>query len=293
MKKKNSSTYQTTSKTNAPNTEEKKLFFVNYCIRLIKEALREGTYQEKHDRLCQLMVKIALHYPNSIAPNPGDITQMPIVFVDKTSKPEGLSFKLFRRLYDSNADFLKVVGVQGDIVFFLTLTLWYELYFLRGAEELNGRQLNYNDIKLEETIRRLQRLDPSQRCNAACRRLPLHFTLKVKNMSALCHLATVLKEAGWLDKNTAMEDWIYRLTGKMPAGWSPSEEPISISGLNQCHYIVKHVIFDNCRMTSKNWEMVQQVFTVKHGNIANVFRANTVPSGANIIDPEIKKIFSK
>lgn len=116
------------------------------------------------------------------------------------------------------------------------------------------------------------------------RELPPHFDLKPRPGVSLSNVLQGLKKEGWTDDGVREVDWVYRLTGRLTAEELPSQEPLLFSSLNQCRYIVKHLIFRNSDVPKEAWRKATQVFAAKKGDISRVQRANKMPSGSNRVD---------
>lgn len=265
-----------------------------YYIQLYGYIMGEKSpLQELHDELCRLLVKIAGEYPESIALNLDNVMKFPRVKVLDPEAPNygktvTLKFKVFMKMHDGGVDYEESTGLKGDEVFFLSLALWYEVCCLRDKLKLKGItyhnfEKEVNIAKSEALIRKQQEALLKERWEEA-RDLPAHFTMPVPQGVSLPTLLACLKSEGWLDERTREEDWLYRLTGQMPPNAYPSQEPILFHSLNQCRYIVKHLIFRNSDVPKDAWKKVSQVFAVTKGDITRVQRANKMPSGSNRVD---------
>lgn len=266
---------------------------VTYYMQLTDYAMGENDMLERHDELCRLQVKIAGEYPESIALNLDNVMKFPRVKVLDPGAPNygktvTLKFKVFVKMHEGGFDYEASTGLKGDEVFFLSLALWYEVCCLRDKLKLKGItyhnfEKEVNIAKREALIRKQQEALLKERWEEA-RDLPAHFTMPVPQGVSLPTLLAGLKSEGWLDERTREEDWLYRLTGQMPPNGYPSQEPILFHSLNQCRYIVKHLIFRNSDVPKDAWRKVSQVFAVTKGDITRVQRANKMPSGSNRVD---------
>ena len=266
---------------------------VTYYMQLADYAIKENNMLERHDELCRLLVKIAGEYPESIALNRDNVLKFPQVRVPDKEGPFGgeemdMKFEVFVTMRNNGVDYEASTGLKGDEVFFISLTLWYEVCRLRDKLKLKGItyhnfEKEVNIAKREALVRKQQEALLKERWEEA-RDLPAHFTMPVPQGVSLPTLLAGLKSEGWLDERTREEDWLYRLTGQMPPNGYPSQEPILFHSLNQCRYIVKHLIFRNSDVPKDAWRKVSQVFAVTKGDITRVQRANKMPSGSNRVD---------
>lgn len=242
---------------------------------------------EHHDDLCRLVLTIADDYPDSIAPNPGKVLDFPKVVTD-SDKKSFFDFEAFVRLFSRNIPYHEQLPMKGDHVFFLTLSLWYEVAKLREMLKIKGVKFSRFDKELLLTQKlareRLRQEALLLEHRNASRDLPAHFSLSVPPNVSLPDILQALKDEGWLDPRTRDEDWIFRLTGQIQPNTYPSQEPILFRSLNQCRYIVKNLIFRNSDVPKEAWRKVPQVFAVSKGDISRVQRANKMPSGSNRID---------
>lgn len=266
---------------------------VTYYMQLTDYAMEENNMLGRHDELCRLQVKIAGEYPESIALNLDNVMKFPRVKVLDPEAPNygkmaALGFEVFVSMRKCGFDYEASTGLKGDEVFFLSLALWYEVCCLRDKLKLKGLtyhnfEKEVNIAKREALIRKQQEALLKERWEEA-RDLPAHFSMPVPQGVSLPTLLAGLKSEGWLDERTREEDWLYRLTGQMPPNAYPSQEPILFHSLNQCRYIVKHLIFRNSDVPKDAWKKVSQVFAVTKGDITRVQRANKMPSGSNRVD---------
>lgn len=267
--------------------------YAEYYMQLYDYIIKEKPpLQELHNELCRLLVKIAEEYPESFAPNRDNALAFPKVKVlnpdaSNYGKTVNLKFEVFVTLYKGDVDYESSTGLKGDDVFFLSLALWYEVCRVRDKLKLKG--ITYHSFEKEVTvakraalIRKQQEALLKERREEA-RDLPAHFSMTPQGAS-LHTLLVRLKNEGWVDERTREEDWLYRLTGQMPLNGYPSQEPLLFSSLNQCRYIVKHLIFRNSDVPKEAWRKVSQVFAVKKGDISRVQRANKTPAGSNRVD---------
>lgn len=265
-----------------------------YYMQLYDYIIKEKpTLQELHDELCRLLVKIAGEYPESFAPNKDNVLAFPKVKVLNPEAPNygktvNLKFEVFVTMYKGDVDYEACIGLKGDDVFFLSLALWYEVCRVRDKLKLKG--ITYHNFEKEVTVAKREALIRKQQeallkeRREEARDLPPHFTMASPQGVSLRTLLVGLKNEGWLDERTREEDWLYRLTGQMPLNGYPSQEPLLFSSLNQCRYIVKHLIFRNSDVPKEAWRKATQVFAAKKGDISRVQRANKMPSGSNRVD---------
>lgn len=220
---------------------------VTYYMQLTDYIMKEPSLLNRHDKLCRLIITIAEDYPDSIAENRGKVLRFPKVTHNTLfAEKKELEFETIVTMFSYRADYEACTGVKGDDIFFLTLSLWYEICRLRD--------------------------------------LPPHFDLVPRPGMSLPLVLQGLQKEGWTDQAVREVDFIYRLTGRLTAEELPSQEPLLFSNLNQCRYIVKHLIFRDQKVPKEAWTKVCQVFRVKKGNMAHVQRANKTPAGSNSID---------
>ena len=265
-----------------------------YYMQLYDYIMKEKPpLLELHDELCRLLVKIAGEYPESFAPNRDNVLAFPKVKVLNPEAPNygktaTLKFEVFVTMYKGDVDYESSTGLKGDDVFFLSLALWYEVCRVRDKLKLKGityhsYEKEVNIAKREALIRKQQEALLKERREEA-RDLPTHFTMPLPQGVSLPTLLAGLKSEGWVDERTREEDWLFRLTGQMTPNGYPSQEPILFHSLNQCRYIVKHLIFRDSDVPKDAWKKVSQVFAVTKGDITRVQRANKMPSGSNRVD---------
>lgn len=266
---------------------------VVYYMQLADYMMEESRMLELHDELCRLLVKIAEEYPDSIAENRGNVLAFPQVRAperyDEGSEDEvDMEYEVFVGMFSFGVDYEASTGLKGDDVFFLTLSLWYEVCKLRDLLRLKGITFHRyeRDVRaaVEQARGRRQQEEKVMESIEEARDLPVHFSLAVPQGVSLCEVLEVLKAERWVDAKTREEDWVYRLTGQLPPNGYPSQEPILFRSLNQCRYIVKRLIFKDCDVPKEAWKKVTQVFTVKKGDMANVQRANKTPAGSDRVD---------
>lgn len=272
-----------------PEELEMRDHVVHYMYLTDKVMQQPVPMQERHDDLCRLVLTIAEDHPDSIAPNPGKVLAFPKMITDLSSETKGVfDFEAFVHLFSNNIDYFERLGMKGDDVFFLTLSLWYEVAKLREMLKIKGVKFGRFDKELKTTIEqargRRQQEEKVLESIVEARDLPVHFSMAVPQGVSLLEVLKVMKEERWVDARTREEDWVYRLTGQLPPNGYPSQEPIMFRSLNQCRYIVKRLIFRDCDVPKEAWKKVTQTFTVKKGDMANVQRANKTPVGSNRVD---------
>lgn len=98
-----------------------------------------------------------------------------------------------------------------------------------------------------------------------------------------------LKRNAWVEESTKAEDWIFRLTGRLPDRGMPSPEPIQFAQLNQCRYVLKYLVCGGARVSEANYKKAAQAFSAQEGDISKLKSANKNPSGSNEIDKLLKK----
>ena len=262
---------------------------VTYYMQLTDYIMKEPSLLNRHDKLCRLIITIAEDYPDSIAENRGKVLRFPKVTHNTLfAEKKELEFETFVTIFSYRADYEACTGVKGDDIFFLTLSLWYEICRLRDLLRIDGIKFLHFDKELKATIEqaraRKAQEEKLMEMREAPRELPPHFDLVPRPGMSLPLLLQGLQKEGWTDQAVREVDFIYRLTGRLTAEELPSQEPLLFSNLNQCRYIVKHLIFRDQKVPKEAWTKVCQVFRVKKGNMAHVQRANKTPAGSNSID---------
>ena len=126
-----------------------------YYILLAKYALGRSSPREQHDSLCRLLVMIAGDWPNEVASNPGAVRKFPKVKVLHPDDPSygdlvEPTFNLFVGMFYDNDDFTACTGLKGTQVFFLTLSLWYEVCQRRNLMRLDGVKHKLFEREVEE-----------------------------------------------------------------------------------------------------------------------------------------------
>jgi hypothetical protein len=262
---------------------------VSYYMQLTDYIMKEPLLLNRHDKLCRLIITIAEDYPDSIAENRGKVLRFPKVIADPMfGEKMELEFEVFVTMFSHNVDYEASTGVKGDDVFFLTLSLWYEICRLRDLLRIDGIKFQRFEKELKAAIElaraRKAQEEKLMELPEVPRELPPHFDLKPRPGVSLSNVLQGLKKEGWTDDGVREVDWVYRLTGRLTAEELPSQEPLLFSSLNQCRYIVKHLIFRNSDVPKEAWRKATQVFAAKKGDISRVQRANKMPSGSNRVD---------
>jgi len=262
---------------------------VHYMYLTDKVMEQPAEMLERHDDLCRLVLTIAEEHPDSIAPNPGKVLAFPKVITDPAFELTGeFDFEAFVLLFSHNIDYKERLGMKGDDVFFMTLALWYEVAKLREMLKIKGVKFNRFEKELkttQEQARERKRQEALlKESREGARDLPVHFAMAVPQKTSFRRVLEGLKSEGWLDEHTREEDWVYRLTGQLPPNGYPSQEPITFSSINQCRFVVKNFIFKDSDVPKEAWRKVTQVFAAKKGDMANVQRANKIPSGSNRVE---------
>ncbi len=117
---------------------------------------------------------------------------------------------------------------------------------------------------------------------------PTHFSM-VDTDEYLKEVLACLKRIGWVEEGTKAEDWIFRLTGRLPEKDMPSQEPIRFLHLNQCRYILKELVFGGMDVSAENYAKAEHVFESLNGSMKNLRSANKKPTGRYEIDKLLKK----
>lgn len=265
-----------------------------YYIQLYGYIMGERpSLLELHDELCNLLAKIADEFPESIAPNRGNVMAFPKVKVLVPDAPNygkrvSLRFDVVAKMFENKVDYEASIGLKGDVVFFLSLALWYEVCRVRDKLRLKGIAFIDHDkaiaAKRDEALMRKRQEALLKESREGARDLPVHFAMAAPQKTTLRRVLEGLKSEGWLDEHTRVEDWVYRLTGQLPPNGYPSQEPITFSSINQCRFVVKNFIFKDSDVPKEAWRKVTQVFPAKKGDIMRVQRANKIPSGSNRVE---------
>ena len=262
---------------------------VTYYMQLTDYIMEEKSLLNRHDKLCRLIITIAEDYPDSIAENRGKVLRFPKVIADPLFDEKlELEFEVFVTMFSHNVDYEASTGLMGDDVFFLTLSLWYEICKLRDLLRIDGIKFQRfeKEVKAAVELARVRKAQEEKlkEVHEAPRELPPHFDLEPRPGVSLPAVLQGLKKEGWVDNGVREVDWIYRLTGRLTTEELPSQEPLLFNSLNQCRYIVKNLLFRTQDVPKEAWMKVTQVFRVKKGDMVHVQRANKTPSGSNEID---------
>lgn len=273
---------------------------VNHYIELAKCAFEKGTMLSQHNALCQLLIKIWHDYPDGIALKPANYHEFPQVHLvdyneQSRSRDKDLNYNLFLDMYQNNIDFCDCMEVKGNLIFYLTLSIWYEICDRR--EKMDLERIKYDctvdavTSSIKETPTALMLLPSTGDVKAIGEPLP-HFSMEAVNEEALGVVLQWLSTHGWISGDVTLGDWLYRLTGKMPANGAPSPVPIKLRSLNQCRFLVKNLIFPGKNVSTENWQRVKQIFAVGRGNINNVQRAYKDPSGCIELSKLFKAVYN-
>ncbi len=262
---------------------------VTYYMQLTDYIMDEPSLLQRHDKLCRLIITIAEDYPDSIAENRGKVLRFPKVVTDPASGEKvEMEFEAFVTMFSHNVDYAADMGVKGDDVFLLTLSLWYEICRLRDLLRIDGIKFQRfeKEVKaaIEQARARKVQEEKLKEMHELPHELPPHFSLEPRAGVSLPAVLQGLKKEGWADDSVREVDWIYRLTGRLPVEELPSQEPLLFSSLNQCRYIVKHLLFRDRDVPKAAWAKVGQVFRAKKGDMTHVQRASKTPAGSNAID---------
>lgn len=262
---------------------------VTYYMQLTDYIMEEHSLLNRHNKLCRLIITIAEDYPDSIAENPGKVLSFPKVIADPaTGGKQDLEFEAFVTMFSHHVDYEASTGVKGDDVFFLTLSLWYEICRLRDLLRIDGILFQSFEEEVTAAIglarARKAQEEKLKEMPEMPHELPPHFDLEPRAGVSLPDVLQGLKKEGWADDGVREEDWVYRLTGRLTAEELPSHEPLLFGSLNQCRYIVKRLLFRDRDVPKEVWRKVGQVFRVKKGDMAHVQRANKTPAGSLAID---------
>lgn len=282
---------------NIPTDEQEVRDHVSHFMYRTDMVMKQPvTIHDRHDDLCRLVITIADYYPDSIAPNPGRVLAFRKAVVDPvTGLKAHFDFETFVQLFKQNVNFEERLPFKGDLVFFLTLSLWYEVANLREMMAIKGVTFNRFDKELRtarEQARERQRQEELLRMSLdGARNLPPHFSMSIPNKAELANALDGFKSMGWVDERTRKVDWFYRLTSYLPPNEYPSQEPIRFHFLNQCRYFVKNHIFKHSDVPKEAWRKAIDVFAVDIGDITRLQRANKIPSGSNYADELMERCY--
>ena len=184
---------------------------VKYYMQLMDYAMKEPRLLERHNGVCRLLVKIARDFPESMAENRGEVLKFPQVSLPTDTAPHGckelyLGFEVFVSMFSASLDFQACSGEKGDVIFFLTLALWYEVCCMRDRLELYEiryhryeKEVNNAILQARERIRQELQLRERQRQQGAITLLP-HFNVQRSDEELLAILKG-LKEVVWRNRN--------------------------------------------------------------------------------------------
>ena len=202
---------------------------VTYYMQLTDYIMQEPALLNRHDKLCRLIITIAEDYPDSIAENRGKVLRFPKVMAGPTfggkQEPE---FEVFVTMFSNNVNYETSTGVIGDDVFFLTLSLWYEICRLRDLLRIDGIKFHryekdVNAAILEARTRKAQEalLQEQQRREHEIELLP-HFRVQRSDEELLAILKG-LQEVEWRNRNSRRvgvfadevteEEWLAAMRG--------------------------------------------------------------------------------
>ena len=202
---------------------------VTYYMQLTDYIMEEKSILNRHDKLCRLIITIAEDYPDSIAENRGKVLKFPKVEADFLFDEKlDLEFEVFVTMFSHNVDYEASTGLKGDDVYFLTLSLWYEICklrdllridgikFQRYEKELKGAILEARERKKQEAL-----LQEQQRREHEIELLP-HFRVQRSDEELLAILKG-LQEVEWRNRNSRRvgvfagevteEEWLAAMRG--------------------------------------------------------------------------------
>ena len=181
---------------------------VTYYMQLVDYVMEENNMLERHDELCRLLVTIAGDYPESMAENRGKVLKFPKVEADFLFDEKlDLEFEVFVTIFSHNVDYEECTGLKGNDVYFLTLSLWYEICKLRDLLRIDGIKFQRyeKEVKcaiLEARERKKQEalLQEQQRQESEIALLP-HFRVQRSDEELLAILKG-LQEVEWRNRNS-------------------------------------------------------------------------------------------
>ena len=206
---------------------------VTYYMQLVDYVMEENDMLERHDELSRLLVTIAGDYPESMAENRGKVLKFPQVRVPEEKDPYSgeevdLEFEVFVSMFSFGVDYEASTGLKGDDVFFLTLSLWYEVCRLRDKLKLKGVKFHRYEKEVKSAIveareRKEQELllQEQQRLENEIALLP-HFRVQ-RSDDELLAILKGLKEVEWRNRNSRRvgvfagevteEEWLATMRG--------------------------------------------------------------------------------
>lgn len=272
---------------------------VTHYMYLADIAMDEqATLLEKHDGLCRVVMSIAEDYPDSIAPNPGKVLAFPKVITDPVFElEEEFHFEVFVNMFFSNIDYEERLGMKGDVVFFLTLSLWYEVAKLREKLKIKGIGFNRFEKELRTTIdqarvRREQEemLLKSQQREKLLELLP-HFNLQ-KSDEELLAILKGLKEVEWRNRNSRRvgvfagevteEEWLATMRG-------PREDSqVARRRIPwEAKYVCKSFVV---QYLDSNFELAEKVFCLEGGKELSGLKNTNISKNKEMCDEATGKI---
>ena len=206
---------------------------VTYYMQLVDYVLEEGDMLERHDELCRLLATIAGDYPESVAENMGKVLKFPQVRVPGEEVPYSgeevdMEFEVFVTMFSFGVDYEASTGQKGDDVYFLTLSLWYEVCRLRDKLKLKGvkfhryeKEVNAAIVEARERKEQEALMQEQQRQVSEIALLP-HFKVQRSDEELLAILKG-LKEVVWRNRNSKRvgvfadevteEEWLAAMRG--------------------------------------------------------------------------------
>lgn len=206
---------------------------VTYYMQLVDYVMEENNMLERHDELCRLLVTIAGDYPESMAENRGKVLKFPQVRALEEEKPYSgeevdMEFEVFVSMFSFEVDYEASTGLKGDDVFFLTLSLWFEVCRLRDKLKLKGvkfhryeKEVNAAIVEARERKEQEALLQEQQRQESEIALLP-HFRVQ-RSDEELLALLKGLKELEWRNRNSRRvgvfagevteEEWLAAMRG--------------------------------------------------------------------------------
>lgn len=276
--------------------------YVEYYMQLTDYVMEEPEMHERHDELCRLLVQIADDYPDSVAPNRGKVLSFPKARVLNPRDPyygeeKELEFEMFVAMFTFNEDFEESTGLKGDDVYFLTLSLWYEVCKLRDKLKLKGRKIyrfeKEVDAAIEEARKRKQqqeKLLEKQQRESLFQILP-HFNVKKSDEELLAILKGFkevewrynrVKYVGFVDEDVTDDEWLSALKGP-----SDTREMVTRKIPFKAKYVCKSFV---AQYLDSDYKLAEKVFCLSGGKDINGLENTNIYRKDDICDRKEGKI---
>lgn len=263
--------------------------------KLAEQIFDKYPFETPLPQLEKLIQRIERKYPNLIIDNYYSLilNKHPEIFhmwdeYDENGEPITKSgyigFYDYRRMLETNDLSFSIVYRNDIAKKFLELSKWgiKNLHIALSIELIQDLDNPNWDEYYNNILKNIKFQDNNLTAD--------HFSMSVSD-TALKDILFDLKKYGWVAKETKDDDWIFRLTGRVPQNGKSPTEPIVFTGLNKCYYIVKNFIFKNYKKISgDDWDKAKTIFSVPGCNIDGLPNASKKPSGSNFIDDAIKNV---